>query len=114
MQVIEANVRLTRAQRNHAETRVAPPRIAPLALLIEGAVVVARDGGRRDEGHRTFAERLCEPRERYHARLLARRPRLHHLARREVQKTIRVDAHHEPPEVYDMSTGKELSLLRHS
>src|SRR5205823_10377521 len=36
-----------RAQRNHAEARVAPPRAAPLALLIEGTVVIARDAGRR-------------------------------------------------------------------
>ena len=96
VQVIEANVRLARAQRNHAEARVAPPRVAPLAPLIEGAVVVARDAGGRDEGHRTFAEPLCERRERNHASVLARRPGLHHLARHEVQETIRVDAHHEP------------------
>jgi len=41
VQVIEANVRLARAQRSHAEARLAPPRVAPLALLIEGAVVIA-------------------------------------------------------------------------
>src|SRR5262245_16520845 len=83
----------------------------PLALLIEGAVVVARDGGRRDECHRTFAERLCERRERNHAGLLARRPGLHHLARCEVQKTIRVDVHHAPFEVYDKSTGKKAESI---
>ena len=42
VQVIQPNVPFRRAERNDPETGIAPPRIAPLALLIEGPVVPLR------------------------------------------------------------------------
>src|SRR5215831_9491247 len=91
--MVNADVFLGRTERNLAEARVAPPGVLPLAILIEGAVVVARDAGAGKERDGAFAERLGQRREGNHAGFLARRPRLHDLPRREVDVSVGIDRH---------------------
>src|SRR4029450_6800988 len=90
VQVIQPNVLLRAAERNHAEAGIAPPRVAPLVLLIKRSIVLARDSRGCDQRYRAFAERLRKWSERNHAWFLSSGPGLHDLPRGKVEKPVRV------------------------
>src|SRR5262249_46832814 len=91
--VVDADVLLGRAQRDAAEGRIAPPGVAPLALLVERDVVVARDAGAGEQRHGALTQRLRQRREGNHAPLLPCGPRLHDLTGGEIDESIGVDRH---------------------